>query len=100
MRSAQWQAVSWFARSSIVPQTHGMHIVGYYVQSGGERKRFSKLEAALEFAKKITGEKARAQADASGATDPQLEFEQLPDAAESYRIRARAVGSPRLMKGS
>jgi hypothetical protein len=32
--------------------------------------------------------------------DPQLEFEQLPDGAESFRIRARAMGSPRLMKGN
>ena len=72
-----------------------MHIVGYYVQSGAERKRFSKLEPALEYAQKIAGDKALARAIASGSMDPQLEFEQLPDGAESYRIRARAMGNPR-----
>jgi hypothetical protein len=83
----------------IIPQTRGMHIVSYSVQSGAERKWFSKLEPSLEYAHTIAGEKAFARAVASGAMDPQLEFEQLPDGAETYRIRARAVGSPRLMKG-
>jgi N-methylhydantoinase A/oxoprolinase/acetone carboxylase beta subunit len=82
----------------IYTQTRGMNIVGYYVQSGNERKRFSKLEPALEFAQKIAGEKALARANAAGSMEPQLEFEQLPDGAESYRIRARAIGNPRLMK--
>ena len=84
----------------IIPQTRGLHIVGYYVQSGGERTRFSKLDPAIEYAQKITGKKALARARISGAKDPLLEFEQLPDGAESYRIRARVVGSPRLMKGN
>jgi N-methylhydantoinase A/oxoprolinase/acetone carboxylase beta subunit len=39
----------------IIPQTRGLHIVGYYVQSGGERTRFSKLDPAIEYAQKITG---------------------------------------------
>jgi N-methylhydantoinase A/oxoprolinase/acetone carboxylase beta subunit len=84
----------------IFPQTRGMYIVAYYVQSEGERKRFSKLEPALEYAQKITGDKALTRANAAGTMDPQLEFEQLPDGAESFRIRARAMGSPRLMKGN
>jgi N-methylhydantoinase A/oxoprolinase/acetone carboxylase beta subunit len=82
----------------IIPQTRGMHIVGYFVQSGAERKRFSKLDPALKYAQTIAGEKALARASAAGALDPGLEFEQLPDGAETYRIRVRAVGSPRLMK--
>ena len=83
----------------IFPQMHGMNIVGYYVQSRTERKRFSKFEQASDFAKKTAGEAAITRAEASGTIDPQLEFEQLPDGAENYRIRARAVGNPRLMKG-
>ncbi|MGB7873899.1 MAG: hypothetical protein WBL25_05910, partial [Anaerolineales bacterium] len=83
----------------IFPQMRGMHIAGYYVQAGEGRKRFSKLEPALEYAQIITGEKALERAQASGASDPHLEFEQLADGAESYRIRASAVGNPRLMKG-
>jgi N-methylhydantoinase A/oxoprolinase/acetone carboxylase beta subunit len=83
----------------IYPQMRGMHIAGYFVQSGADRKRFPKLESALEFAQKIAGEKALARAKESGTVDPFLEFEQLPDGAENYRIRARAVGNPRLMRG-
>lgn len=51
-----------------------------------------------EYARKITGEKALARASASGTAAPHLELEQLADGAESYRVRARAVGNPRLMK--
>lgn len=83
----------------IYPQMRGMYIAGYYVQSGAERKRFPKLEPALEFARATAGEKALARARESGTVDPHLEFEQLPDGGESYRIRARAVGNPRLTKG-
>jgi N-methylhydantoinase A/oxoprolinase/acetone carboxylase beta subunit len=83
----------------IVPQMRGMHIAGYYVQSGTERKRFFKLEPALKFARKIAGEIATERAQASGTVDPHVELQQLPDGAESYRIRARAMGNPRLMKG-
>jgi hypothetical protein len=83
----------------IFPQMRGMHIAGYYVQSGAARKRFPKLEPALEFAQKDAGEKALTRAKESGSIDPHLEFERLPDGAENYRIRARAVGNPNLMRG-
>jgi N-methylhydantoinase A/oxoprolinase/acetone carboxylase beta subunit len=83
----------------IFPRMRGLYVAGYYVQSGEERKRFSRLEHALEYAKKITGEKALARLQESGTLKPHLEFEQLPDGVESYRIRARAVGNPHLMKG-
>jgi hypothetical protein len=84
----------------IFPQMRGMHIAGYYVQSRKERKRFPKLEPALEFAQKTAGEIAMSRATASGTVDPHVEFEQLPDGSESYRIRARAMGNPHLMKGN
>ncbi len=83
----------------IYPQMRGMHIAGYYVQSGAERERFSKLEPALEYAQQVTADKALLRARASGATHPHVEHEQLPDGAESYRIRTRAVGNPRWMRG-
>ena len=83
----------------VFPQMRGMHIAGYYVQSGVVRKRFPKLELALEFAQKTVRVLATARAKASGTIDPHLEFEQLPDGVESYRIRARAIGNPNLMKG-
>ncbi len=83
----------------IYPHMRGMHIAGFFVQSGTERQRFPKLEQALEFAKEITGEKAIFRAMESGTVDPQLDYEQLPDGAENYRIRAKAVGNPSLVKG-
>jgi len=84
----------------IFPQMRGMYIAGYYVQSGKVRKRFPKLELALDFAQKDAGEKALARAKESGTIDPHLEFERLPDGAENYRIRARAVGNPSLTRGA
>ncbi len=80
----------------VFPQSRGLHIVGYYVQSGRERRRFAHLHEALNFAKAITGRQARTEALAAGAADPHLEFQQLPDGAESYRIRARVIGNPKL----
>jgi len=83
----------------IFPQMRGMYVAGYYVQLGEERKRFSKLEPAMDYAKQVIGEKALARARESGTVDPHLEFEQLPDGAENYRIRARAMDNPRSMEG-
>jgi N-methylhydantoinase A/oxoprolinase/acetone carboxylase beta subunit len=80
----------------IFPQMRGMHVVGYYVQAGGQRRRFPRLDEALEHAREALGEQALAEARAGGAVDPSLTFETLPDGAESYRLRARAIGSPRL----
>jgi N-methylhydantoinase A/oxoprolinase/acetone carboxylase beta subunit/drug/metabolite transporter (DMT)-like permease len=91
-------SVMTYEEAWIIPKSHGMYIAGYYVQSEGERVQFSKLEAALEHARTITGERALKRARLSGAVNPHLEIDQLPDGVESYRIRARAVGNPRLMK--
>ena len=80
----------------VIPKMSGMNIVGYNVQIGDVRKRFSEDSQAIAFAKQIAGEKATAEARASGSKDPQLTIEQLHDGAESYRIQARAIGNPEL----
>lgn len=80
----------------VYPQSRGMHVVGYFVQSSQKRQRFSRLSEALDYARQIIGERAKDEALAAGAVDPHIEFEQLPDGAESYRLRARAIGNPQL----
>ncbi len=80
----------------IFPQMRNMHVAGYYAQLGEGRRRYPTLQEAVEGAREEIGEKAVAEARKAGATDPVLEVEQLPDGAESYRLRVRAVGNPEL----
>ncbi|MEA3351388.1 MAG: hypothetical protein U9Q82_12260, partial [Chloroflexota bacterium] len=80
----------------VFPQIRGKHLAGFYVQSGGERNRFSKKEQAIAFAQETTAEKALDRARTAGAINAHIELEQLPDGAESYRIRAKAIGNPKL----
>lgn len=82
----------------VFPQNRDLDIIGYYVQSGEERMNFPKLDAAREYAKKITGEKAVAKANESGVLRPEIKFEQLPEGLESFRIRAMAVGNTFLIR--
>jgi hypothetical protein len=69
---------------------------GYYVQSGSKQARFAHLETALAYARETLGVAVRAEARAAGAAATEVTFEQLADGAETYRIRARAVGNPQL----
>jgi hypothetical protein len=80
----------------IFPQLRGLNVVGYYAKAGGERKRFSKLEGAITFARRIIEGLVRSEAQSSGAVDPHIEFEQLADGVDSYRLRATAIGNPHL----
>lgn len=80
----------------VIPQSRNARTVGYYVQSGADRRRFRTLEEALTFARETTRKQASDQARMIGIGDPHVEVEQLPDGAESYRIRAQAVGRPEL----
>lgn len=77
----------------IIPQSRNLRTVGYYVQSGADRKRFRTLQDALDFAEETTRKQALKQAEAVGINNPDIEVQRLPDGAESYRIRARAAGS-------
>ncbi len=78
----------------VIPQSRDLRTVGYYVQSGGERKRFQTLQEALDYGEIITREKALAQAEKAGLRDPIIKIDQLPDGAESYRIRSQVIGNP------
>lgn len=77
----------------VIPQSRNLRTVGYYVQSGGERKRFRTLEEALDFAERATSNAAREQARKMGIMDPKIKINRLSDGAESYRVQAVAAGS-------
>lgn len=80
----------------IYPHLEDLRLVGYYVQWGDERKMFSKLKPALDYAKATTQQGALAAARESSAVDPQATVDVLPNGADSYRVLARAIGNPRL----
>jgi N-methylhydantoinase A/oxoprolinase/acetone carboxylase beta subunit len=80
----------------VLPHVRAMEVRGYYVQSGSKQARFARLETALAYARETLGTAVRAEAQAAGAAATEVTFEQLADGAETYRIRARAVGNPKM----
>ena len=71
-------------------------VIGYYLQARDGREEIEELEDALKKARKNAGENARSAALRSGADNPQVDTEVIQDGMDSYRIKARAVGKPRL----
>jgi N-methylhydantoinase A/oxoprolinase/acetone carboxylase beta subunit len=80
----------------VLPSMRGMNIVGFYVQSGEERKRFARIEPAIQYAESKLEAVAREEALRAGAKDVLVEIEKINEGAESYRVRATAIGTPRL----
>jgi len=82
----------------------GLEVLGYYVQTsdrGGRqtgRLEFEELEAALAQARALSKERALGAALRSGADNPQVVVEELTDGLDTYRIRAKALGNPRLTR--
>jgi N-methylhydantoinase A/oxoprolinase/acetone carboxylase beta subunit len=76
----------------------GFEVLGYYVQSGNGRQVFGKMEEALERARGVSRRRALEEALQSGAHYPEVVIEERTDGLDSYRIRARALGSPRLSR--
>lgn len=74
----------------------GLDVIGYYVQAGEERQEYEDQEEALSYARKVVQERAYSAALRSGADNPQIHLEEISDGLDSYRIRAQAVGNPRL----
>ncbi len=83
----------------IYPQLVKLNLVGYYVQAGEKRVRFDGLDEARTYARQATGEWAMSQALLSGAVEPQLLVEEINDGPDTYRIRTKAIGNPRLAGG-
>jgi len=80
----------------VIPQSRNLRAVGYYVQSGKERKRFRTLEEALDYAETSTRAMAIAQAEKVGLQNPVIKTDRLPDGSESYRVRSIVTGRPEL----
>jgi N-methylhydantoinase A/oxoprolinase/acetone carboxylase beta subunit len=94
----------------------GLEVLGYYVQTSdhgdrrtgrGDRRtgrgdqrtgrlEFEELEDALARARALSKERALGAALRSGADNPQVVVEQLTDGLDTYRVRAKAMGNPRL----
>jgi N-methylhydantoinase A/oxoprolinase/acetone carboxylase beta subunit len=76
----------------------GLEITGYYVQTKNELEQFVNLEEALQRAREISQKRALKAALLGGADDPQVLLEEEIDGLDSYRIRAKAMGNPRLSR--
>lgn len=74
----------------------GLETVGYYVQTKEGRQLYDGLQDALTAAREVSRERAFGAALRSGADNPQVVVEERPDGLDTYRIRATAMGSPRL----
>ena len=76
----------------------GLEVIGYYCQTGEERYEFEELGQALANARALCGERALGGALRSGADNPQVVVEELTDGLDTYRVRAKAIGKPRLAR--
>ena len=76
----------------------GLEVMGYYVQASDERRQFDEVGDALAHARSLGRERALGAALRSGADNPQVMVEELADGLDTYRIRAKAVGNPRLAR--
>jgi N-methylhydantoinase A/oxoprolinase/acetone carboxylase beta subunit len=80
----------------------GLEVLGYYVQTsdrsgqGGGREEFEEADDALAYARALSQERAVGAALRSGADNPQVVVEELADGLDTFRIRAKAMGNPRL----
>ena len=59
-------------------------------------REFEELSAALAYAHTLSQERALGAAIRSGADNPHVTVQELTDGLDTYRIRAKAVGNPRL----
>jgi N-methylhydantoinase A/oxoprolinase/acetone carboxylase beta subunit len=76
----------------------GLEVFGYYVQASDGRHEFEELDDALAHARALSQERALGAALRSGADNPQVTVEELTDGLDTYRIRAKAIGNPRLAR--
>jgi N-methylhydantoinase A/oxoprolinase/acetone carboxylase beta subunit len=76
----------------------GLDVIGYFVQSNNGRQEYNDLEQALDFARTWSRERAHTAALRAGAGNPQVTIEEISDGIDTYRIRAQAMGNPRLTR--
>jgi N-methylhydantoinase A/oxoprolinase/acetone carboxylase beta subunit len=73
---------------------------GYYVQTQEARRLCDGLQDALAVARDLSRERALGAALRSGADSPQLTVETHQDGLDTFRIKATALGNPRLARGA
>lgn len=76
----------------------GVDVVSYYVQASDERLEYVELEKALVKAGELAQERAIGAAIRSGADNPRVVVQTVTDGLDTYRIKARAIGNPRLAR--
>jgi N-methylhydantoinase A/oxoprolinase/acetone carboxylase beta subunit len=78
----------------------GLEVLGYYVQTSEERKDFGEeeLKQCLAYARDLARERALGAAIRSGADNPEVVVDMETEGLDTYRIRARAMGNPRLAR--
>jgi hypothetical protein len=78
----------------------GLEVLGYYVQTSEDRKDFDEeeLKESLVYAKDLARERALGAAIRSGADNPEVVVEVETEGLDTYRIRAKAMGNPRLAR--
>ncbi len=76
----------------------GLELLGYYVQTGDERYEHEEIESAMRQAYTLSRERALGAALRSGADNPQVVVEHASDGLDTYRVRAKAMGNPRLAR--
>lgn len=74
----------------------GLEVIGYYVQTRDELEEYEDLDEALDRARGLSQERAMAAAVQAGADSPQVVMEEDRDGLDTYRIRAKVMGNPRL----
>jgi N-methylhydantoinase A/oxoprolinase/acetone carboxylase beta subunit len=84
----------------VYPQlsSSGLDVIGYHVQATDERRDFEETDEALAYARELARERALGGAVRSGADNPEVVVETVSDGLDTYRVRAKAMGSPRLEK--
>jgi len=76
----------------------GLKVIGYYVQMSEGRELYGEVEAALARARQLGRDRALQGALEAGADSPRVLIDEMVTGMDNYRVRARALGSPRLMK--
>lgn len=76
----------------------GLEVLGYTVQTGDYREVYDEAADALAHARALGRERALGAALRSGADNPEVIVNEHTDGLDTFRIRAKAVGKPRLMR--
>ncbi len=76
----------------------GLEVLGYYVQSSNGRRQFEDVSDALAHARALSRERSIEAALRSGADNPHVVVTEQANGLDTYRVRAEAMGNPRLVK--